>query len=160
MITSENIIFGSYLHTDWHSVSISAKFLFPSESNHFRSPTFDLDAVCLFTYCQTFKFFFESIEILCCSCCVNLTVSRLAWFRTFLYSLSTALSLVEIHRFQSLCFLCVMLPFLVTVYKPAATPNCFKTAWNQWNKCCYVCFWAICWWEMYNWLTSGILEKN
>jgi len=48
----------------------------------------------------------------------------------------------------------------VTVYKPAATLNCFKTAWNQWNKCCYVCFWAICWREMYNWLTSGTLEKN
>jgi len=50
--------------------------------------------------------------------------------------------------------------FWVTVYKPAATPNCFKTAWNQWNKCCYVCFWAICRREMYNWLTSGNLEKT
>ena len=48
----------------------------------------------------------------------------------------------------------------VTVYKPAATLNCFKTAWNQWNKCCYVYFWAICWREMYNWLTSGTLGKT
>jgi len=49
---------------------------------------------------------------------------------------------------------------LVTIYKPAATLNCFKTAWNQWNKCCYICFWAICSRGMYNWLTSGTREKT
>jgi len=77
-----------------------------------RSPTLDLYAVHLFMYCQSFLIFvLHSSEILYCSCCVILNVSRFTWLRTCLYSRNIALSLVEIYRFQSLCFyvLCSLL---------------------------------------------------
>ena len=50
-----------------------------------------------------------NLNILCCSCCNNVTVSRLTLFRVILYLLKIISSLVKIQRFQSQCFLLINL---------------------------------------------------